>query len=189
MCGETAQTVDIEKEDLIEKALQLNNCSGVAFTYNEPLIGWEYVRDTAKLCKEKNLATVVVTNGYVNTNILEKVLPYIDAMNIDLKSFNPEFYKKIHGDLDSVKSTIELASRHCHVEVTVLVVPNENDSQEEITALSKWLMAIDKDIPLHITRFFPRYKYSHLSPTPVRKIYEFVEIAKKYLNFVYAGNC
>ncbi|MGB4034283.1 MAG: radical SAM protein, partial [Christensenellales bacterium] len=100
MCGETAQTVDIEKEDLIEKALQLNNCSGVAFTYNEPLIGWEYVRDTAKLCKEKNLATVVVTNGYVNTNILEKVLPYIDAMNIDLKSFNPEFYKKIHGDLD-----------------------------------------------------------------------------------------
>jgi pyruvate formate lyase activating enzyme len=75
------------------------------------------------------------------------------------------------------------------VEVTVLVVPNENDSQEEITALSKWLMAIDKDIPLHITRFFPRYKYSHLSPTPVRKIYEFVEIAKKYLNFVYAGNC
>ena len=162
---------------------------GVAFTYNEPMIGYEYVRDTAKLVKEAGMVNVVVTNGCVEQYILAEVLPYIDAFNVDLKSFNPDFYKRMGGDLNMVKQFIATAAAKSHVEVTTLIIPGENDSVEEMTALAKWLAQVDTDLTLHVTRFFPRYKMLDKDPTPVEQVYKLAEAANKYLDNVYTGNC
>jgi pyruvate formate lyase activating enzyme len=162
---------------------------GVAFTYNEPMIGYEYVRDTAKIIKQAGMVNVVVTNGCVEQPILAEVLPYIDAFNIDLKSFNPEFYRRMGGDLETVKSFITTAAAKSHVEVTTLVIPGENDSTEEMTALAQWLSKVDTDLTLHVTRFFPRYKMLDKDSTPVATVYKLAEIANKYLDNVYTGNC
>ena len=162
---------------------------GVAFTYNEPMIGYEYVRDTAKLVKEAGMVNVVVTNGCVEQPILAEVLPYIDAFNVDLKSFNPDFYKRMGGDLNMVKQFIATAAAKSHVEVTTLIIPGENDSVEEMTALAKWLAQVDTDLTLHVTRFFPRYKMLDKDPTPVEQVYKLAEAANKYLDNVYTGNC
>ena len=126
---------------------------------------------------------------FITPAALKKILPLIDAMNIDLKSFRSDVYKQLGGDFDTVKKTIELSAQACHVEVTTLVVPTMNDSPEEMDKEAAWLAGISKDIPLHISRFFPRYKVQNLPPTPVKAIYELVEVAKRRLNFVYAGNC
>ena len=159
---------------------------GAAYTYNEPLIGYEFVRDCAELINEAGLCNVVVTNGYINREPLEKLLPVIDAMNIDLKGFTGGFYKKLGGLLDAVKDTIRLAHGSCHVEVTTLVIPGENDT--DIGELAGWLASIDPEIPLHLTRFFPRYKYSDKEPTPRETIYRLSEIAKRQLRNVFCGN-
>jgi pyruvate formate lyase activating enzyme len=162
---------------------------GVAYTYNEPLIGFEYVLDCSKSVRDKGLKNVVVTNGYIRREPLEKLLPYTDAMNIDLKGFTYEYYSRIKGELETVKNTIKTASDYCHVEVTTLIVPGENDTLEEITDIAKWIACVNKDIPLHISRFFPNYKYYDVPPTDIGKIYEFAESAREYLTYVYTGNC
>ncbi len=162
---------------------------GVAFTYNEPFISYEFVRDTSKLLKAIGLKSVLVTNGTVAPAALKKILPLIDAMNIDLKGFSQEIYSKLGGSFETVRKTIEISAQSCHVEVTTLIVPTMNDSPEEMDKEAAWLAGISKDIPLHISRFFPRYKVQNLPPTPVKAIYELVEVAKRRLNFVYAGNC
>lgn len=165
---------------------------GVAFTYNEPLIGYEYVIDCAKLIKGAGMNVVLVTNGFICKEPLTELLPYIDAMNIDLKAFNDDFYLGIGGDLNTVKHTIALSARHCHVEVTTLVIPGENDSEEEMRIEAEWLAdtgsCAGKDIPLHISRFFPAYAYAGKNPTAVSKIYELADIAKSCLKYVYTGN-
>jgi pyruvate formate lyase activating enzyme len=163
---------------------------GLAFTYNEPLIAYEYVRDCAKLNRANGLLNVLVTNGYVCEEPLRKLLPLIDAMNIDLKSFSPDFYRKIGGGLEDVRRTIEISARAgCHVEVTTLIVPGENDSPEEMRRLSEWLAGVDPGIPLHVTRFFPRYKMADRAPTPVRQVYALAAVARGALRYVYEGNC
>jgi len=162
---------------------------GVAFTYNEPFISYEFVRDTSELLKTSGLKSVLVTNGTISPAALKKILPLIDALNIDLKGFSQEIYSWLGGDFETVKRTIEFAAKSCHVEVTTLIVPTLNDSPEDMDKEAAWLAEISKDIPLHISRFFPRYKITNLPPTPVKKIYELVEIADRHLNFVYAGNC
>ena len=162
---------------------------GVAFTYNEPMIGYEYVRDTGKLIKEAGMVNVVVTNGCVTQPILAEVLPYIDAFNIDLKSFNPDFYKAMGGDLETVKQFIVTAAAKSHVEVTTLIIPGENDRTEEMEALAQWLAQVNPDITLHVTRFFPRYKMLDKEPTPIDLVYQLAETANKYLQNVYTGNC
>ena len=162
---------------------------GVAFTYNEPFISYEFVRDTSQLLKDLGLKSVLVTNGTVAPAALKKILPLIDAMNIDLKGFSQEIYSLLGGDFETVRRTISLAAQSCHVEVTTLIVPTMNDSAEDMAREATWLASISKDIPLHISRFFPRYKVTNLPPTPVEKIYELVEVAKRQLNFVYPGNC
>ena len=177
-----AQLVSLAAELVPQKNI------GVAFTYNEPFISYEFVRDTSALLKNVGLKSVLVTNGTVAPAALKKILPLIDAMNIDLKGFSQKIYDVLGGDFETVRRTIELAAQSCHVEVTTLVVPTLNDSPEEMRAESTWLASISKDIPLHISRFFPRYKVTNLPPTPVKKIYELVDIAKGNLNFVYAGN-
>ncbi len=182
--------IETSPENLVDKALKLvpEGNVGIAYTYNEPLIGYEFVRDCAALAREKGLANVVVTNGYIHEKPLEELLPLIDAFNIDLKSFSPAFYKEIGGDLEVVKDSIRLAASQSHVEVTTLIIGGENDSQEEMRALSKWLASVDPEIPLHISRFFPAYKMSDRSPTPSDKILKLTSIAREWLRYVYSGN-
>jgi len=161
---------------------------GVAYTYNEPLVGYEFVRDCAGLVRDAGLQNVLVTNGCVNPGPLETLLPLVNAMNIDLKGFSQRFYRKLGGDLKAVKETIALAYRHCHVEVTTLVILGENDSEEEIAALAKWIASLGLEIPLHLTRFFPRYKYAGRAVTPRETIDRLSEVADIYLRNVFAGN-
>ena len=161
---------------------------GVAYTYNEPLIGYEFVCDCAKLIHAAGLKNVLVTNGYIAREPLENLLPYIDAMNIDLKGFTEGSYKKLGGSLEPVKETITAAHKRCHIEITTLIIPGENDSEEETDALAGWLASLDPGIPLHLTRFFPRYKYADRTPTSRETICRLCEIAKKNLKNVFAGN-
>jgi pyruvate formate lyase activating enzyme len=156
---------------------------GIAYTYNEPLINYEFVYDCARVIHEAGLKNVLVTNGFINEEPLKNLLPYIDAMNIDLKSFSDEFYRKIGGRLESVKRTIETAHKHCHTEVTTLVIPDENE--DDIEPLAKWLSGISDEIPLHISRFFPRSKYSNREPTSTETVFKLKETAGKYLKNVF----
>lgn len=162
---------------------------GVAFTYNEPLVGWEYVLDTAKLVKEAGMKNVLVTNGTVSAEILKKLIPYIDAMNIDLKGFNEEYYRKLGGSFAAVKEFIVQAAAKCHVELTTLIVPGENDSVREMEEEAAWIASVSREIPLHVSRFFPRYRMGEVEATPVETVYALAERAGKYLKYVYTGNC
>ncbi|MDE6016267.1 MAG: AmmeMemoRadiSam system radical SAM enzyme [Acetatifactor sp.] len=161
---------------------------GVAYTYNEPLVGWEYVRDTARLVREYGMINVLVTNGTASQKVLEELLPWIDAMNIDLKGFREEYYRKLGGDLETVKAFITRAAESCHVELTTLIVPGENDSPEEMEAQAKWISGLNPAIPLHITRFFPRYRMKDREATDVDQLYCLARIAERYLERVYVGN-
>ena len=161
---------------------------GVAFTYNEPMIGYEYVRDVSVETKKMGMKNVVVTNGCVLPDILDRVLPWVDAFNIDLKSFSEETYRKLGGDLKTVKDFIICAAKRSHVEITTLIVPGMNESEEEIKALSGWIAGIEKSIPLHITRFFPQRKMSHCMPTDIDLLGRLFDTAKKNLDNVFIGN-
>ncbi len=161
---------------------------GIAYTYNEPLVGWEYVRDTARLVKENGMANVLVTNGTAAPEILEELLPLIDAMNIDLKGFRAEYYRKLGGDLDTVKTFIARAVTACHVELTTLIVPGENDSPEEMEAQARWIADLNPEIPLHITRFFPQYHMLDRKPTEIQSLRRLAETAGQYLTNVSLGN-
>ncbi|MBP5654076.1 MAG: AmmeMemoRadiSam system radical SAM enzyme [Clostridiales bacterium] len=185
---------ELTPEELADLAKRLSDRGniGVAFTYNEPLIGYEFVRDTAKLVHDKGMKNVMVTNGHANIPVAEELLPYIDAMNIDLKCFSDKTYKKIlGGDLDQVRAFISRAVTDCHIELTTLVVPGMNDTEEEMRELSSWIASLPsgQDIPLHISRFFPRYKMSDAKATPVADVYRLAKIARDKLSFVYTGNC
>lgn len=189
--GEQVDTIKASPQMLVDKALELipSGNIGVAYTYNEPLVGYEFVLDCSKLAREHNLKNVIVTNGFVNAEPLKQLLPFTDAMNIDLKGFSERFYKLVGGKLETVKQTIEAAASRCHVEVTTLIIPNENDSEQEMEALSQWLRSINPDIPLHVSRFFPRYKMTDRDPTSVETVYRLAETARKNLKYVYEGNC
>ncbi len=188
---ENANVRYVPPEDIVMAAVDLISRKniGIAYTYNEPLVGYEYVRDCAKLAREKGLKNVVVTNGCFLREPMKEVMPLIDAFNIDLKGFTNEFYKKIDGDLEVVKDFIAFAAESSHVEVTTLIIPGENDSEEEIESLSKFIASIDVNMPLHISRFFQCYKMQDKNPTEVKKVYRLADIARKNLNYVYEGNC
>ena len=184
-----------EPQEIVKTALDLRPRGniGLAFTYNEPLVGYEFVRDTARLSKEAGLQNVLVTNGTASQKILNQILPYIDAMNIDLKAFTDSFYRNfIGGDFQMVKDFITTAAGTCHVELTSLIIPGKNDSEEEMRQLSAWVASLEnqtgKEIPLHITRFFPAFKLTDRAPTPINTILRLVEVAKENLDFVFPGN-
>lgn len=165
---------------------------GVAYTYNEPLVSYEFVRDTAKLVKEKEMKNVLVTNGTAELPVLEEILPYIDAMNVDIKSMSEKTYRDVlKGDLSTTKTFIERAVKDCHVELTMLIVTDMNDSEEEMRELVDWISCLEGgiEIPLHISRFFPRYKMTDRPATDVDKIYRLADIARDRLKYVYTGNC
>ncbi|MBS6762122.1 MAG: AmmeMemoRadiSam system radical SAM enzyme [Clostridium sp.] len=181
----------ISPKELAQKALEYKAAGniGVAFTYNEPLVGWEYVRDTAKLVREAGMVIVLVTNGSATLEVLEALLPFTDAMNIDLKGFRADSYRKLGGDLETVKAFIRRAAASCHVEITTLIVPEENDSLEEMEEEAQWIASLDGEIPLHVTRFFPRYHMEDRGPTDIGRVYLLAETARKYLKNVFVGNC
>ena len=165
---------------------------GLAFTYNEPLVGYEYIRDTAKLIHEKGMVNVLVTNGTATLEVLNEIIPYIDAMNIDLKGFSDHYYNDVlGGSREMTMAFIEEAVKHCHVELTTLIVPDENDSEEEMREMSSWISSLNSKEPIvyHISRFFPRFHMQDKKPTDVNHIYRLVDIAKEKLEYVYTGNC
>lgn len=179
---------EISSEEIVNEAARLRTC-GIAYTYNEPFIWYEFVRDTAKLAKEKGLENVLVTNGYVNPEPLKKILPLISAMNIDLKAMDNDFYKNIcKGSLTPVLDTIKVANKSCHIELTNLIIPTLNDSDEKIEALTEWIFDnTGAETPLHLSRYFPCYKLE-IPPTPVETLKRAQSIARKKLKFVYLGN-
>ena len=156
------------------------------------MIGWEFVRDTARLVRESGQQTVLVTNGTAELPILEEIAPFIDAMNIDLKGFTDHYYREVlGGSRDMVLRFIERAVCVSHVELTTLIVPGENDSEDEMRALSRWVAGL-KDggtIPLHISRFFPRFHMQDRPATEVRRVYRLADVARETLRYVYTGNC
>ena len=185
-------TRNIDAEQLVEAALKLKHkddtCVGIAYTYSEPGVWYEYVYDTARLAKLKRLANVLVTNGFLQVQPLLKLLPYIDAVNIDVKSFTEDFYRNYcAGYLSPVLLAVEAAYGHCHLEVTTLLVTGLNDTEEEIERLTGWLAGVDPYIPLHFSRYYPNYRLQ-LPPTPLETLIKARELALKKLKFVYIGN-
>lgn len=186
----TIDTRTISPEELVETALSLvpQGNIGIAFTYNEPMVGFEYVRDAAKLAREKGLQTVVVTNGCVSKQTLLQVLPVIDAFNVDLKCFSEAGYRRLGGSIPMVKTFIETAVKKTHVEVTTLVVPGLSDSEAEMREMARWLSLLSPEIPYHITRFFPRKHMLSEAPTAPALLYHLRELAAEHLRYVYLGN-
>ena len=175
---------------LAERARDEYGNLGLAFTYNEPLVGWEFVRDTAKEIRNRGMLNVLVSNGCAEKGIVEEIAPLIDAANIDLKGPSQKFYDWAGGDFGAVTRTIRmLHEAGCHVEVTTLVVPGRNDADEDMDAIAEFVASVSPEIPLHVTRFFPRFKMLSTSPTPLGTIRRLVAVASRRLSRVLAGNC
>ncbi|NQT22970.1 MAG: AmmeMemoRadiSam system radical SAM enzyme [Candidatus Omnitrophica bacterium] len=181
-------TQPISSVEVVKKAKDTKSF-GIAYTYNEPFIWYEFVYDTATIAKENKLENILVTNGYVNQKPLDEILPLIDAMNIDVKSMREDFYLKIcKGKLRPILETAKKAKRHCHVEITNLIIPTLNDSEEDFIKLSDWIKKeLGSDTPLHFSRYFPCYKFD-IPPTPLSTLKTAEEIAKRRLKHVYLGN-
>ena len=180
-------------EELVAMADELRGRgnTGLAFTYNEPLVGYEFVRDCAALAHERGLASVLVSNGMVNPGPLAELAGLIDAANIDLKGFTQEFYDQVGGDLAAVKRTIATlaADPGCHLEVTTLIVPGMNDDAAQVDALAAWLASLDPGITYHVTRFFPCHRMADAAPTPVADVRALAAVARRHLRHVVVGNC
>lgn len=184
---ERPQTIHMMPGDIVRKALELKVPS-IGYTYNEPSIFYEMMWDTAKEAKEKGLYNVIVTNGYIQKQPLLDILPYIDAMNIDVKTYNDEIYKSLGGlTLDLILKTVEEASKRCHVEISLLIVPGISDDIDKMKELLQKLHSINKNLVLHISRYFPRYKYKE-EPTDTSVLIEIRDMALKYFNKIYLGN-
>lgn len=171
------------------RTVKESNSIGLAYTYNEPLMNYEWLLETSKLLHKENLKNVLVTNGYINPEPLKELLPVIDAANIDLKSFSNRFYKKLcAGKLEPVLKTIEtMVKSGKHVELTTLLIPGENDSSPEIVMLADWIAALDNRIPLHFSRYFPTYKME-VKPTGMDSLINAYALARKKLKYVYLVN-
>ncbi len=178
----------VEPEDLVNAAKRHGGV-GLAYTYNEPYISYEYILDTARLIRDAGLKNVLVTNGFYNPEPFEELLPLVDAMNIDLKSMHNDFYKKYcKASLDPVKQTIERATRNgCLVELTNLIITDINDSDDDLKQLVDYVAGINPEIPMHFSRYHPMYKLSNPA-TPEERLYRAYEIAKEKLKYIYIGN-
>jgi pyruvate formate lyase activating enzyme len=188
--NDSINLTEFKPEDLLRIANDRPGNIGIAFTYNEPLINIESNIETAKLFKDNNLQTVMVSNGYFSDSVLSEYLNVIDAFNIDIKAFDNHTYKQFTNAsllpvLENVKA---IKSAGKHLELTFLVVPEVNDNTKLFSDFCKWIAKhISEDSILHISRYFPRHKM-HLEPTQEKVMIEFVDIAEEYLNYVYAGN-
>lgn len=183
-----AESVTPRRLAELAEGLKTRGNIGLAYTYNEPLVGWEFVRDCAIEIRARGMKNVLVTNGTAEPEIQRELLPLIDAYNIDLKGFTEEWYKKLGGDLETVKRFIAAAAGAAHVELTTLIVPGENDGEDEMRELSSWIASLDRRIPLHVTRFFPRRLMTGKPPTPKETLFRLAEIAREKLETVIVGN-
>lgn len=188
---ENTGTFPVTPEDILEimeTRVPKEQRLGVAYTYNEPFVWYEFIYDTARIINREGMKNVLVTNGFINREPLEKILPFIDAMNIDVKGFIDSFYRDYCGGrLAPVKRTVELAASQCHVEITNLIIPTLNDSMDEIGEMVSWLSEINPEIPLHFSRYFPMHRLE-LYSTPVKTLKKAREIAMEKLKYVYIGN-
>ena len=185
---EVCDTRTVLPKEIVDLCLSRGSI-GIAYTYNEPTIWYEFVYDCSAAAHEANLVNALVTNGYISPEPLRELLPHVDAMNIDLKSFRDAFYKKTCGGrLQPVLDTIATASKRTHVELTTLIVPGQNDDPAEWDEAARWIAEnASPDTPLHLSAYTPRYKMKEKATTPqvledARKAY------RKYLNYVYLGN-
>lgn len=194
----SAEYIAPEELARIAKEQVKNGNIGIAFTYNEPLIGYEFIRDTGAIIHEMGMKNVLVTNGTAELSVLKEISPYVDAMNVDLKGFTENYYNEVlGGNLQMVKDFIAEAVKHCHVELTTLIIPGENDSEDEVRELTSWIAELrdgkgdvtGEEIPLHISRFFPQFHMTDRGPTDVGLIYRLTDIAREKLKYVYTGNC
>lgn len=162
---------------------------GVAYTYNEPSVWYEFVLESSRLLYEHNYKNILVSNGMINAKPLAELLPYIHGMNVDVKAFSDSFYlDQCRGTgLDVVKRTVEQAIQHCHVELTYLVIPSLNDSPAEIENFATWVASLNRDIPVHFSRYYPQYRLK-LPPTPLETLERAWETARQKLSYVYLGN-
>lgn len=161
---------------------------GICFTYSEPTIWYEMIRDTAPLVKQQGGKVVLVSNGMIAPRFLEELLPSIDAMNIDIKGYSEEFYLRYTGGkLSWVLETVERAVGKTHLEITTLIIPGANDDPREIEGLAKWLSRLNSPVVWHLSRYFPAYRLTS-PPTEKKVIHELAEIAKTYVPYVYLGN-
>ncbi|HIS41121.1 MAG TPA: AmmeMemoRadiSam system radical SAM enzyme [Candidatus Aphodovivens avistercoris] len=165
-------------------------CIGLAYTYNEPLVAWEFVEDCAQRAHAAGLANVLVSNGVANAWVIEHLAPLIDAANIDLKGFNQAFYDQVGGSYEAVRATIErlAAQEGCHLEVTTLVIPGLNDDARQVEAAARWLASLDAGITYHLTRFFPAHRMTDRAPTPLATLRRLWEAARRHLDDVVLGN-
>ncbi|MBU7042333.1 MAG: AmmeMemoRadiSam system radical SAM enzyme [Theionarchaea archaeon] len=183
----SAPTYRMTPQEIIESCIN-SGCKSIAYTYNEPLIWHEFVFDTATEARKRGISNVLVTNGYINEEPLKALLPVIDALNVDLKSFTDHFYRKLcNGTLSPVLRTIEIAKSSAWVEITTLLIPGQNDSPEEITRLVNWVASLGEETPLHFSRYFPRHTLQ-APVTPLEILEKALSIARERLRYVYIGN-
>jgi len=180
---------DISAKEIVKQAIN-NNCKSIAYTYNEPSIFIEFVKDIAEIAKKQNLKNILVTNGYLSKESFSYISPLIDAANIDLKNFSEKTYQKYSGaKLQPVLDTIKRFHKEkIHIEITTLLIPGINDSSEELEQIAKFISSLNKNIPWHLSKFFPMYKMLDKSPTEIETLKKAEAIGKKYLNYVYLGN-
>lgn len=177
-------------ETILNDAHNALNNIGLAFTYNEPLIWFEFIRDAAVKAGKKGMKTAMVSNGYVNSEPLGEFISFIDAFNIDLKAFNEEFYRKVAGaELEPVKNALrQIAKSGRHLEITTLIIPGLNDDDDEMARQSEWIAGeLGQDVPLHLSRYFPMYRRENPS-TPPETLKRLAATALKNLRYVYVGN-
>ena len=161
---------------------------GLAYTYSEPSVWYEFVKDCAVLAKDAGLDNILVSNGYINPQPLKELAPLLAAANIDLKSFSDAFYRGVcGGTLAPVRESIKILSAYCHLEVTTLIIPGHNDGEEEIARIAAWLAEISPSIPLHVTCYYPNYRFQ-APPASKEKILRLQEVAAEFLAHIYAGN-
>lgn len=181
---------EVTVEKLVASALASDRNIGLAFTYNEPIIWFEFMRDTACAIKKEGLHTVMVSNGFVNTDPMKEMTEFIDAFNIDLKAFNNRFYKELTGaEIGPVKAGLKIiADAGRHLEITTLIIPGQNDNEAEMAEECKWIAGeLGENVPFHLSRYYPRYKRGN-HPTSLDSIERLAEIASSHLNYVYVGN-
>ncbi len=175
----------------IASAAYSAGCRSVSYTYTEPTIFLEFAYDVSRRAKEKGMGNVFVSNGYTSPDAIETIAPFLDAINIDLKNFNDDTYKRVNGGrLQPVLDAIgKYRSEGVWVEVTTLIVPGMNDSEDELKAIARFLADTDPDIPWHVSRFYPNYRMNDRGATPLEKMKRAIEIGKEQgLHFVYSGN-
>jgi pyruvate formate lyase activating enzyme len=178
-----------EPTDIVQIAQKQNENLGLAFTYNEPIIYYEFMLDIAKESKKAGLLNVMVSNGFINQEPLQELLPYMDALNIDLKSFNNRFYKNVGAWLSPILDTLKTVKESDkHLEITYLLIPSANDDLSEFIEMLIWVREeLGRDTVLHLSRYFPAYK-SNIQKTSLGLMFNFCEKARQYLDYVYLGN-